>query len=126
VANARRIAGEYVSEIVLRRIVGGVVVSFFSFLGALLRTKSFAGLFSGAPSVALATIALTVVKDGKEYASLEARSMILGAVAFCLYAYIVSRFLIRRRAAALPTTAWTMVLWFACAFGLWYIVLGRS
>ena len=114
------------SEIVLRVIVGGVVVSAFSFLGALLKPKSFAGLFSAAPSVALATISLTAMKDGKVYASLEARSMVLGAVAFCLYAYSVSRFLIRCRLAALPTTAWTMVLWFASAFGIWYLVLGRS
>jgi hypothetical protein len=41
-----------------------------------LRPKSFAGLFGAALSVALATLALTVFKDGKAYAALEARSMI--------------------------------------------------
>jgi hypothetical protein len=71
-----------VKEILLRVIVGGVVVSAFALLGDLLKPKSFAGLFGAAPSVALATLVLTVMKDGKGYASTEARSMILGAVAF--------------------------------------------
>jgi hypothetical protein len=115
-----------VKEIVLRFIVGGVVVSAFSVLGDLLKPKSFAGLFGAAPSIALGTLALTAMKDGKNYASLEARSMILGAIAFCVYAYVVSRLLIRRRWPALTTTALAMVVWFGCAFGLWYAVLGRA
>ncbi|MGA8619908.1 MAG: DUF3147 family protein [Candidatus Sulfotelmatobacter sp.] len=110
-------------EIILRVIVGGLVVSAFSLLGDLLKPKSFAGLFGAAPSVALATLALTVAKEGKEYASVEARSMILGAIAFCVYAFVVSRLLIRRRMPVLPTTTVAMVLWFGCAFGLWYAVL---
>lgn len=113
-------------DIVFRVIVGGLVVSAFSLLGALLKPKSFAGLFGAAPSIALATIALTAMKEGKEYASLEARSMILGSFAFCVYAYVVSRLLIRGRFPALPTTAFAIAIWFICAFGLWYVVLGRA
>ncbi len=110
-------------EIILRVIFGGVVVSAFSLLGDLLKPKSFAGLFGAAPSVALATLVLTVMKEGKEYASVEARSMILGGIAFCVYAFVVSRLLIRRRMPVLSTTALAMGLWFACSFGLWYAVL---
>ncbi len=55
-------------ELLMRILVGGVAVSGFSFLGGLLRPKTFAGLFAAAPSVALATLVLTVAKDGKEYA----------------------------------------------------------
>jgi len=112
-----------VKEIALRVIVGGVVVSVFALLGDLLKPKSFAGLFGAAPSVALATLALTVVKDGKGYASVEARSMILGAVAFFLYACAVSRTLIRGQWPVLSTTGAALVLWFGCAFGLWFAVL---
>jgi Protein of unknown function (DUF3147) len=115
-----------VKEILFRIIAGGLFVSAFSLIGDLLKPKSFAGLFGAAPSIALATLALTVMEDGKTYASVECRSMILGAIAFCLYAYVVSRLLIRRRFPALPTTAIAMVVWFGCAFGLWYVVLGRS
>jgi hydrogenase-4 membrane subunit HyfE len=109
---------ESVKEIIVRVIAGGLVVTAFSILGSLLKPKSFAGLFGAAPSVALATLFLTVSKDGKAYASLEARSMILGAIAFIAYALVVSRTLIRRRWPALATTAVMMTVWFGCAFGL--------
>jgi len=112
-----------VKEITLRVIVGGVVVSVFALLGDLLKPKSFAGLFGAAPSVALATLVLTVMKDGKGYASIEARSMILGAVAFFPYACVVSRVLIRRQWPVLSSASAALVLWFGCALGLWYAVV---
>jgi len=112
-----------VKEILLRIVVGGAVVSVFALLGDLLKPKSFAGLFGAAPSVALATLALTVSKDGKEYASTEARSMIIGAVAFSLYAFVVGRLLIRRRVPVLISASAAITLWFGCAFGLWCAVL---
>lgn len=91
----------------------------------MLKPKSFAGLFGAAPSVALATLVLTVAKDGRDYAALEARSMIFGGLAFTVYALIVSRLLIRRRVPVLATTAVTMVVWFACAFGLRYALIAQ-
>ncbi len=103
--------------------MGGTVVCAFALLSDLLKPKSFAGLFGAAPSVALATLVLTVMKDGKLYASTEARSMILGAVAFSFYAYVVGRILIRRRFPVLATTSLAMAVWFGSAFGLWYAVL---
>jgi hypothetical protein len=113
----------FVKEILLRIVVGGAAVSAFAILGDLVRPKSFAGLFGAAPSVALATLVLTVAKEGKEYASVEARSMILGAAAFFVYASIVSRLLVRRKLAALPVTGAAIVLWLGCALSLWYVVL---
>ena len=85
---------EMIPELILRFVVGGVVVSLFAMLGGAVKPKSFAGLFIFAPSVALATITLTVVKKGKGYASIEAQSMILGGVAFCIYAWMMCRLLI--------------------------------
>jgi hypothetical protein len=110
-------------EILLRVIVGGGVVSAFALLGDLLKPKSFAGLFGAAPSVALATLVLTVMKEGKAYASTEARSMVLGALAFFLYACVVGRLLIRRRMPVLSTAGLATTVWFGCAFGLWFAVL---
>jgi|SRR5580704_7858096 hypothetical protein len=46
-------------------------------IGDLLRPKSFAGLFGAAPSVALASLALTIASEGKGYAAVESRSMML-------------------------------------------------
>jgi hypothetical protein len=59
------------TPLVFRFLVGGAVVSLFAILGDLLKPKTFAGLFGAAPSVALATLGLTIVKDGKLYASRE-------------------------------------------------------
>jgi len=70
------------AQLVFRFFVGGLVVSLFAALGDVLKPKSFAGLFGAAPSVALATLSLTVSSEGKDYASTEARSMIVGAGAF--------------------------------------------
>jgi hypothetical protein len=111
------------NDILLRFIAGGAVVSGFALLGDILKPKSFAGLFGAAPSVAIATLVLTVSTQGKEYASLEARSMLFGAVAFFFYALLVSRLLIRGRRSVLPVTALSMTLWFGCTFGCWYAVL---
>jgi hypothetical protein len=108
----------HLKEILIRLIVGGVVVSVFALLGDLLKPKSFAGIFGAAPSVALATLALTVMKEGSEYASTEAKSMMIGAVGFFFYACLVSRLLLRWRLPVLPVTSLAMVLWFGCAFGL--------
>ena len=69
-----------------RFLIGGAVVSAFSALGDILKPKSFAGLFGAAPSVALATLALTIATDGPSYAATEARSMIAGALAMFVYA----------------------------------------
>lgn len=111
-------------ELLLRVVAGGAIVSAFALLGDLLKPKTFAGLFGAAPSVALATLILTVMKDGTEYASLEARSMILGAIAFFFYACIVSQLLFRRRLPVLPVTSLSLALWFVLAFGLCFAVLG--
>ena len=107
-------------DILIRIIVGGAVVSTFALLGDMLRPKSFAGLFSAAPSVALATIALTSFEKGKSFAAIEARSMILGASATILYSIVVSYLLARRRLHVLPVTGASILVWFAGAFGLLY------
>ena len=109
-----------IGELLLRFVVGGVIVSLFAALGSALKPKSFAGLFGAAPSVALATISLTVMKEGKVYAAVEARSMILGSIAFFVYAWIVCRLLMRTKSHVLLTTSACLWLWFACAIGLWW------
>ena len=57
------------SQILARFIIGGAIVSAFAIIGDVLKPKSFAGLFGAAPSVALATLAMTVVSDGSSYAA---------------------------------------------------------
>ena len=108
-------------DTLLRFLIGGLVVSFFAALGDIFRPKSFAGLFGAAPSVALATLGLTVLHEGKLYAATEARSMVLGAAAFFLYASAVSFLLMRYRGAALRTTLYVLPVWFGVSVGLWLL-----
>ena len=108
----------------LRVIIGGTVVSTFALLGDVLKPKSFAGLFGAAPSVALATLALTVHKQGAAYASIEGRSMILGAAAFFLYASLASWAMLRRKWPALPVALAALVIWLGSALLLQRIFLG--
>jgi hypothetical protein len=96
-------------------------VSVFALIGDLLRPKSFAGLFGAAPSIALASLALTIATEGKDYAALEARSMIAGAIAFFLYASIVSKVMMRYKPPALAATLALMPVWLGAAYGLWFV-----
>jgi uncharacterized membrane protein (GlpM family) len=109
-------------ELLIRFLVGGLSVSLFAFLGDLLKPKSFAGLFGAAPSIALATLLLTIGKDGPNYAAVEASSMIAGSIAFFVYSSAVSRLMMHRTEKALVAATTLLPLWAAVAFGLWYVL----
>jgi len=106
--------------------VGGFFVSGFSILGTVFKPKSFAGLFGAAPSVALATLALTVRTDGASYAALEARSMLAGTAAFFVYAWCAVILLHRERPETKLATAGLLVVWFVVAMSLWWAFLRRG
>jgi hypothetical protein len=46
-------------------------------------------LFGAAPSVALATLAISFWNQGPAYAAVEGRSMMIGSLALCLYSVAV-------------------------------------
>jgi Protein of unknown function (DUF3147) len=110
-------------ELIVRFLIGGTLVSVFAFIGDILRPKSFAGLFGAAPSIALATLGLTVATKGNDYAAIEARSMISGAMAFVVYALLVSQVLVRYKAPVLATTLTLLLVWVGTAFGFWFVEL---
>jgi uncharacterized membrane protein (GlpM family) len=107
------------TDLLIRFAIGGVVVSLFALIGDLLKPKSFAGLFSAAPSVALASLGLTIAKQGRMYASLECRSLVFGAIALGLYAAVLSRLLLRGRMHPLAAALVSLPVWFAAALALW-------
>jgi uncharacterized membrane protein (GlpM family) len=110
-------------EYVLRFLIGGTVVSLFALIADVLKPKGFAGLFSAAPSVALATLGLTITSKGKLYASLEAHAMIAGAVAFFLYALGCVYFIGVRHAKPKATALALLGAWMTAALGLWALWL---
>ncbi|HET9100030.1 MAG TPA: DUF3147 family protein [Acidobacteriaceae bacterium] len=109
------------TDILLRFLIGGAMVALFSFIGCMFSPKSFAGLFGAAPSVALATLLLTVSHSGKQYAAIETRSMVGGGIAFLLYAFCVALILSTKRFSALSATLASMTVWFGSALIVWLV-----
>lgn len=107
------------TEYVLRFLVGGAVVSVFAMLGDVLRPKSFAGLFSAAPSVALATLGIAVYQHNASYAATQSLSMMCGAIALSIYGVVVCQLLVRARMKAMPATLLSIGVWLVAAFSLW-------
>ncbi len=99
------------------------MVCAFAAIGDVLKPKSFAGLFGAAPSVALATLYLTISSQGKIYAATETRSMVAGAIAFFIYASCASWLLMKRNLSSLLVATTLMPLWLAVSFGLWFMLL---
>ena len=110
-------------QILFRFIIGGLVVSLFAAFADALKPKSFAGLFAAAPSVAIGTLALTILSEGKLFAAVEARSMIFGAIALFLYAMVAMRLMTRYKLNAAPAAFSAVAVWMICALGAWYILL---
>jgi hypothetical protein len=98
-------------QLLVRFVVGGTLVSLFAVSGDVLKPKGFAGLFAAAPSVALATLSLTILTDGKYYAAIEAKSMIAGALAFCAYAVLCVYLMAIKHARAAPATISALLAW---------------
>jgi hypothetical protein len=92
--------------------------------GSQLRPKSFAGLFGAAPSVALATILLTLLQKGAPFAAVEGRSMIVGALALAAYSWTVCVLLKRFLMPSWAATSAAFLIWFAAAFGLTAVLFG--
>ncbi len=109
------------TQIILRFLIGGASVIFFSLVGRIVRPKSFAGLFGAAPSVALASLSITISHSGKVYAATECYYMMAGAFAFLAYAAAVAFILRRGRHTTLHTTIALMPIWFIVAFALRWV-----
>jgi hypothetical protein len=110
-------------QMALRFVIGGSVVSLFALLSDLLKPKSFAGIFGAAPSIALATLALTISSKGSQYAAEELRAASCGAIAFFVYASTVSWLLMRYKMGALLITTSMIPLWLGIAFGGWLLFI---
>ena len=111
-------------EYLLRFLAGGVGVSVFAVLGDVFRPKSFAGLFGAAPSIALATILISLSQKGAPFVAAEGRSMIVGAFALAAYSWTVCVFLKKLMMSSLIATMLTLLVWFAVALGITSILLG--
>lgn len=112
-----------VSELIIRFVIGGFVVSVFAVIGEIIQPKSFAGIFGAAPSVALASLSLIFAKKGGAYAAVEGQSMFLGAIALGFYCIVTSWLLKRYKWSALKAGSISCLLWLIVAFSLRAILL---
>jgi hypothetical protein len=101
----------------LRFLAGGIAVSAFATLGDALRPKTFAGLFAAAPSIALATLLITLSQKGAPFVAMEGRSMIVGALALALYSWTVCVLLKKFLLSSWAATMAALIVWFAVALG---------
>ena len=96
----------------IKGLLGGTLVLAFALLCHSLDPKRFAGLFSAAPAVALAGLAVTLLDKGAHEAHQSATGMIAGAAGMAVYAAAVIPLLRRTRASVASTAAlgvWTAV-----------------
>jgi len=93
----------------------------FALIGEVLKPKRFAGIFSAAPSVALAGLTITVLLKGPRPAAEDTLGMILGALGFV--AYCAAAVPMVKRLGALAGSATCMVVWIGVAFGLYELLL---
>jgi hypothetical protein len=70
------------TEMLLRFLIGGSVVSCFAVLGDMVKPESLGGIFAAAPTIALATVILSMRQHGGAYVAMQSRSMVARAVAF--------------------------------------------
>ena len=105
-----------------KALVGGLAVMGLSLVAEAARPKRFAGLFAAAPSVAVASLALTAFSKGGASAAPLAQGMLIGSAGMAAYC-LVSLYLIERL-HALVGSLLSWVAWLIVAGGL-YLVVGR-
>jgi hypothetical protein len=70
-----------IAMLAIRGLIGGTMVVVFALVGQVVTPKAFSGLFSAAPSVAVASLALTVGFYGPDKALQASTGMVVGGVA---------------------------------------------
>jgi hypothetical protein len=86
--------GQLLLSVAIHALAGGVLVVCFAILAETIKPKDFAGLFSAAPSIALASLVVSDIAVGSKDAALAASGMVaggLGMVIFCALAVVTVR-----------------------------------
>jgi len=108
--------------IALKAAAGGGLVVAFALLSDVLQPKSFSGLFSAAPSIAMTSLLITAVASGHWKAADAAGGMIAGGVGMVGYCITASVLLGRFGSVAGSALAW--LVWLAVAAAT-YLVFVR-
>ena len=112
----------HIAIVLAKGLVGGVFVAVFAVIGESVQPKSFSGLFSAAPSIALGALAITLLTDGSSDAKEQAVAMVFGALAMVLFCMLAAGAI--DRFGAVYGSAISFVAWFAVA-GVSYVLVLR-
>lgn len=107
--------------LLIKGLAGGSLVVIFAVLGERLRPQSFAGILAAAPSVALASLVVTVISKGSTDAADAATGMTIGAAAMAVAAVVAVDSVKRFRASRGSMVA--VGAWLAVAGALYGVVL---
>lgn len=109
----------------LRGLAGGSLVVVFALIGEAVNPKTFSGLFSAAPSVALASLALTVATEGPSKARQAGIGMVVGAVGMVVCCVLAAIVIPRLHAFWGSLLAW--IGWAVVSLGLyWAVFVGAA
>ncbi|HLJ02361.1 MAG TPA: DUF3147 family protein [Solirubrobacteraceae bacterium] len=95
----------------IKGLAGGLLVVAFAVLSEALEPKRFAGLFSAAPAVAIASLSVVLLDKGHHDAHQDAVGMIAGSAGMIAYAACVISLLRRMKAshaAFAGLTSWVL------------------
>lgn len=107
-------------EYIAKFLAGGLLVCLFALISQACEPKQFAGLFSAAPSVLLAGLALTLLMQGTTTATFTAEGAIAGAVGLICYCFVAIRAI--RRYQALVGSLLSLVCWLVVSFGVFGVM----
>ena len=109
-----------IGVLALRGLVGGALVVVFALIGEVVKPKAFSGLFSAAPSVAVASLAITIVAESADKARQASIGMVVGGVAMAASCVLAVAAIPRVRSLWGSLVAWGG--WVAVDLGLYWAV----
>ncbi len=104
----------------LKAVAGGTLVAAFALLSDRLKPKTLAGVFSGAPSVALASLGVTAAAMGSGKAAEAATSMFAGAVGMVVFCGLAV--MIEQRIGSIASSALAWLAWAVTAGGVYWVM----
>lgn len=104
----------------LRGLAGGALVVVFALIGETVSPKAFAGLFSSAPAVAVASLAITIAAEGPAKARESSIGMVVGSIAMVVSCIIAVMAIPHIKSLRGSLAAW--IGWGAVDLGLYWAV----
>ena len=116
---------EEVGVLALRGLAGGALVVVFALIGTVVKPKAFSGLFSAAPAVAIAGLAITVVTESTDKVQQASTGMVLGSIAMAVSCVLAAVAIPRVQSLWGSLAAW--LGWLAVDLGLyWAVFIGAQ